>query len=401
MQFNAYINPKIKKSSNKLVFCLNKKLLARFCKFKIVLLKLNKKGLSADYVTLTLGGNDAGFSDVMETTALHASYLGINETYDMIYGDEGIIKKKLPTIKTNLKECYKIISQKSKAPIIVAGYPELLGSMGAVSSPIKNSAFTTLVVGSVFTPYEASMINNAVNIFNDAIYSIVDECDDSIPVYFVSVKDAFKGKGAYSKNEFINGICIPGAQDIDNRSPIGGASFHPNKKGAKAYADCVQAQINKLEGITPRPKPTEKPTQKPTEKPTEKPLENEPIGSAIQIEEKLNELKDSEGLIYEKNNPASDTMFYDFHIRKNMSFCLEIVNYNSELSGSSTQLLDVQSPIKSDGDNYYIDVMYMSKSYHITFTFYDNGVMIQGLDGIDSGNECNGFYAYSTIVSSG
>ena len=142
-------------------------------------------------------------------------------------------------------------------------------------------------------------------------------------------------------------------------------------------------------------------TEETTVKPTEKPLENEPIGSAIQIEEKLNELKDSEGLIYEKNNPASDTMFYDFHIRKNMSFCLESVNYNSELSGSSTQLLDVQSPIKSDGDNYSIDVMYMSKSYHITFTFYDNGVMIQGLDGIDSGNECNGFYAYSTIVSSG
>ena len=252
--------------------------------------KLNKKGLSADYVTLTLGGNDAGFSDVMETTALHASYLGINETYDMIYGDEGIIKKKLPTIKTNIKECYKIISQKSKAPIIVAGYPELLGSMGAVSSPIKNSAFTTLVVGSVFTPYEASMINNAVNIFNDAIYSIVDECDDSIPVYFVSVKDAFKGKGAYSKNEFINGICIPGAQDIDNRSPIGGASFHPNKKGAKAYADCVQAQINKLEGITPRPKPTEKPTDKAVEIPTHKPTETKEYTAVELASKSLDEI---------------------------------------------------------------------------------------------------------------
>ena len=164
-----------------------------------------------------------------------------------------------------------------------------------------------------------------------------------------------------------------------------------------------------METKTPNPTQTTKQTEatiqakteETTVKPTEKPLENEPIGSAIQIEEKLNELKDSEGLIYEKNNPASDTMFYDFHIRKNMSFCLESVNYNSEFSGSSTQLLDVQSPIKSDGDNYYIDVMYMSKSYHITFTFYDNGVMIQGLDGIDSGNECNGFYAYSTIVSSG
>ena len=272
--------------------------------------KLNKKGLSADYVTLTLGGNDAGFSDVMETTALHASYLGINETYDMIYGDEGIIKKKLPTIKTNLKECYKIISQKSKAPIIVAGYPELLGSMGAVSSPIKNSAFTTLVVGSVFTPYEASMINNAVNIFNDAIYSIVDECDDSIPVYFVSVKDAFKGKGAYSKNEFINGICIPGAQDIDNRSPIGGASFHPNKKGAKAYADCVQAQINKLEGITPRPKPTEKPTDKAVEIPTHKP----PAEANQGLQSKLNDL------ISEYGVASTETYTANTNTTSNMSW---------------------------------------------------------------------------------
>ena len=33
--------------------------------------------------------------------------------------------------------------------------------------------------------------------------------------------------------------------------------------------------------------------------------------------------------------------------------------------------------------------------------FYDNGVDITGLDGIDNGNSCNGFYAYDIIVSRG
>ena len=216
--------------------------------------EIKEKGQSVDYVTLTMGGNDAGFVDVLTTAATKASYLGPNETYDKLKGVE-----------------------RSQANIIVAGYPELLGSFGASSSPIKYGSLVTLIGGTALTPYEASMINNAVDIFNDAIYSVVDECDDSIPVYYVSVKDAFKGKGAYSTDSYINGLQLNplhifSKEELDDWNPVGGASFHPNEKGAAAYAKCVQDKIDYLER-TPRPKPTEKPTDKAIEIPTHKPTE--------------------------------------------------------------------------------------------------------------------------------
>ena len=222
---------------------------------------IDKKNQTVDYVTITIGGNDAEFAKVMETAAKKPAYLSPNSTYNML---SSLIKNKLPNIKNDLVNTYKMIYERSKARIIVAGYPELLGYLG----------------GALFSPFEAELINNSVDIFNNAINEVVTKCQDGvydenkketvkIPIYFVSVKDAFKGKGAYSLNPYINGVSIPTAEDRDDWG-VGGASFHPNEKGVAAYAKCVQDEIDYLER-TPRPKPTEKPTDKAVEIPTHKP----------------------------------------------------------------------------------------------------------------------------------
>lgn len=147
-------------------------------------------------------------------------------------------------------------------------------------------------------------------------------------------------------------------------------------------------------------KPTEKPTEKPTQKPTEAPSLLEPEGNPISIEDKLAELNDNEGFCYSK--PLSDSweFTYDFTIRKNLTFDI-CKSKNEGSSGVSTALLPYNTTIKPDGENYYQVIYDGKKYYNISFTFYNNGVVIDGLDGIDNGNKCNGFYAYSTIVSSG
>lgn len=195
----------------------------------------------ADYVTLTLGGNDADFTGVITDVVMGSTYLNlsglsdkINDTWKKFYEDGGI--------EDCLRESYKKISQKagSQAHIIVAGYPKLLDSSG-------NGFFVS--------KEEATIVNIAVSNFNNAIEHIVNTCSvNGLNISFVSVESAFDGHGAYSNDPYINEVIFGPKlkpQDLKDYGVSSAYSVHPNYEGAKAYAQCVQAEIDKLEGITP------------------------------------------------------------------------------------------------------------------------------------------------------
>lgn len=219
----------------------------------------------ADYVTLTLGGNDAGFTGVITDAAIQSvdaenvrksnvvlktltdiKYINfsglqdrINKTWEKFYVSGGI--------RSDLLRAYKDIAAKAgnQAKIIVAGYPKLLFAEGS---------------GGLFTKDEATIINNAVHNFNIEIEKIVNQCKtDGMKICFVSVEEEFEGREAYSKenknDECINRLIgLSQSEDLkDSRITNGMGSFvsaysmHPSDKGAKAYADCVQRKIEQLE----------------------------------------------------------------------------------------------------------------------------------------------------------
>lgn len=203
-----------------------------------------------DYVTMTLGGNDAGFSDVILEAFTNNPFTApnkltnmINQTWTHFYEDEGI--------RDNLQDVYQDIERAAgkQAKIIVAGYPKLLDSEGSKVA---------------FSAYDATIINNAVTNFNSAIKNLIQECSDSgIQIYFVSVEEAFEGHGAYSDDPYIRNVDLwthsedlvdftSWTTDDDGNTSVAVASsysMHPNEKGAIAYAACVQAKINELEGV--------------------------------------------------------------------------------------------------------------------------------------------------------
>lgn len=194
---------------------------------------LEKEGKKADYVTITIGGNDAGFSDVIAQTMLIPSVLNVNLlTYK--------IKKTLDDfdktggIRDNLINTYREIAERAgeQARIIVAGYPQLISYSLLISED------------------EAKIVNDAVSEFNLKIAEIVkEECPNNVS--FVSVEDAFSGHEAYTENSFFNELIIPTqAEDIDESKPYSSYSFHPNEKGARAYAACIQEEIDRLEGVS-------------------------------------------------------------------------------------------------------------------------------------------------------
>ena len=191
----------------------------------------------ADYVTMTLGGNDADFAGIITEVVLGSTYLNLsglsdklNKTWDKFYAEDGIGDK--------LSESYAAIAEKAgeQAHILVAGYPQLLDSTG---------------IGFFVSKEEAQLVNTAVTNFNKAIEQVVNESRNAgINISFVSVEEAFSGHGAYSDDPYINEIMfgpILQEQDLKDIGVSSAYSIHPNYKGACAYAKCVQERIDVLE----------------------------------------------------------------------------------------------------------------------------------------------------------
>lgn len=199
--------------------------------------KLKEEGKTADYVTITIGGNDVDFAGavtaaVCSSTYLTPAYLSdkINNTWKDFY--EGGIRE---SICSTYEEIHKAAGKDAR--IIVAGYPKLLDPGGSVF---------------LFSEDAAQCLNRAVSQFNDALESIVYDYRTihGYDIWFVSVEEAFQGHGAYSDAPYLNGVIIgTRSEDINDSEIISSYSMHPNYEGACIYAECVQSKIDELEGV--------------------------------------------------------------------------------------------------------------------------------------------------------
>lgn len=190
-----------------------------------------------DYVTLTVGGNDVGFVDIVTTCVTNCAYLSIGsskleDTFSELWSN-------FDATRANIKKVYEDIRDAAgpQATIIVAGYPKLLDKKGK---------------GTVINKKEATLVNSNVSAFNDEIEKIVNECRASgMNIYFVDVEAEFDKDGghqAYSSNAWINKVKFGSrAQDLKEISVASAYSVHPNAEGAKAYARCVNAKIAEIE----------------------------------------------------------------------------------------------------------------------------------------------------------
>lgn len=237
---------------------------------------LKSKNLKADYVTITIGGNDAGFTKVITDAALpRSTYLHPGKlqkrliqttakllTYDVTadfvatnispngqinsytisnFDFSNVEFAESGSIYKGLCQAYEDIHNAAgeQANIIVAGYPKLINNASSL----------------FFNKDEVHMINTAISLFNYGIEKLVTRYHDTenMPIYFVNVEKAFEGEEAYTLNAAIHEIDpTPEKEDIDDRIWNNGInpsarSMHPTDKGAEIYAKCVQDMINKLE----------------------------------------------------------------------------------------------------------------------------------------------------------
>ena len=196
-------------------------------------------GRKADYVTVSIGGNDIGFTSIMSAAVqgteeeLAAIFKNLEDEFDNSSKD---------AIRNKIKNSYKAIAEAAgdQAQIIVVGYPYLMNPEG----------FTVLFYK--VDAAKVALVNNGVDWLNSKLEALVNECSsEGMKICFVPVAEEFKGHEAYTEDAYINSV-IAGAQaqDLDQKGLISSYSLHPNAKGTDAFAKVVQGVIDKFEAAS-------------------------------------------------------------------------------------------------------------------------------------------------------
>lgn len=202
---------------------------------------IDSLGLKADYVTLTLGGNDVGFTEIIKKALLENDFVNFNGKKTLL---DTLLKRveHFPDMYApSIRQAYKSILDHAgeQAHLIVAGYPHIF-------STNKDGLST----GILFSSPNRSRVNWAIDRFNQYLADLITELNLYYEykgrISFVDVEPGFRFHGAYSENPYINRLDFL-AEYQDLLSGVSAYSMHPNAKGAKVYAACVQEEIDRLE----------------------------------------------------------------------------------------------------------------------------------------------------------
>jgi lysophospholipase L1-like esterase len=164
---------------------------------------------STSLVTITIGGNDAGFSNVIINCALYYFTCGsaISEANEFI-------KKKLPGL---LETTYKDIRAKATAAkVVVLGYPKLFTKEGA-----------TCNVNFLTSGNEKKMNESA-----ELLDGVIRGRAEAAKFTFVNPTNAFEPHEVCSSSEWLNGQSNPLSE-----------SYHPNVSGYAEFTTLIEAVL--------------------------------------------------------------------------------------------------------------------------------------------------------------
>jgi lysophospholipase L1-like esterase len=163
-----------------------------------------------DVVTITIGGNDAGFSSVITQCALPWPWSCTTD----LNNAQTFIRNTLPG---RLDSVYAEIARRSpNATVVVLGYPRLF--MGVDCNG-----------GTFFSGDELTRMNQTADLLRDVTRARATAAGFT----FVDAIPAFTGHAVCSSSEWLNGLS----------NPIG-ESYHPNRTGhSSGYAPLVRAVI--------------------------------------------------------------------------------------------------------------------------------------------------------------
>jgi lysophospholipase L1-like esterase len=171
--------------------------------------QLGNLSSSTSLVTITIGGNDAGFSEVILNCALY--YFPCQGSIEKA---DSFIEKTLPGL---LDTTYNDIRNKAtNAHVVVLGYPRLFTSTG-----------TTCNVNFLTSEHEKELNHTA-----DILAGVISARAAAHGFTFVDPRSAFSSHEICSSSEWLNGQSLPLSE-----------SYHPNVKGQDDFTSQIEAVL--------------------------------------------------------------------------------------------------------------------------------------------------------------
>jgi lysophospholipase L1-like esterase len=163
--------------------------------------QLSALGPTTSYVTLTVGGNDAGFSNVLTTCALPAWASNCNGAVDQA---QSIVATQVPGRLSSLFA--QLRARASSARVVVTGYPRIFNGDDC-------NAFTW------FSRTEEDRLNATA----DQLDAVLATAAQNAGFTFANPAPAFVGHAVCDRVEWLNGLSNPTSE-----------SYHPNRTGHAA-----------------------------------------------------------------------------------------------------------------------------------------------------------------------
>lgn len=160
-------------------------------------------------VTVQVGGNDAGFTDVVTTCTFGSDQDCVNR----VNQSKAYIANTLPGLLTNV---YGTIRSKSpSARVVVLGYPRLYKVPGSCNVGLSDTK------------------RAAINSGSDALHNTISARAGAAGFTYVDVRGAFTGHEICSSSWWLNSLSWPVEE-----------SYHPNRAGhASGYLPALRAVI--------------------------------------------------------------------------------------------------------------------------------------------------------------
>lgn len=189
--------------------------------------QLEQVDAGTSLVTLSIGGNDLGFTSVLAGCILRLPWSGACERQD------AALEARKPALRTALTEIVRGLEERApRARIVLLGYPRLFGER-------RGEAFDNLSVA------DQHWLNAQGKELNDLIRDVAQAADRELvqrgapgSVEFIDVYGAFTGHEVGSDVPYVNGL------DVDLKAfKVEFQSFHPNAAGYAALAELVTRQV--------------------------------------------------------------------------------------------------------------------------------------------------------------
>jgi lysophospholipase L1-like esterase len=179
-----------------------------------------------DFVTLTIGGNDAGFGSVLTQCVFLRCHRGARA--------RKIRRKLTDEVPGKLRTTYAALRQLApQATVVVLGYPNLF--------PARGDFRRGCDLQRTVSADKRQFIRELGQQLND----ILRRETHAAGLHFTDPRDEFKGhEPCGRKEEWVNAIVRRRFRELpEGLSPTSMTSFHPNRRGQRAYADVLAGYL--------------------------------------------------------------------------------------------------------------------------------------------------------------